>query len=497
MTLDPRKLNFGALAAERDITEGLKDYFVESESFKHFAEGKKFIALGNRGSGKSAIFKMLAERAKAKGHIVVELAPEDYSYEMLSKVMVPEERGAWAKQGAFAAAWKFLLYVMAMKAVTERGPKLKTGPAAQIYEYLRDKHQNVDKNPIGAIISYVKRLEGLKIGQWEAGLKAKQLQELYRLEEIIGLLEPLNVICASRPVLLLVDELDRGWDGSEDAKAFVAGLFQAAVSVNQKTPNVRVLVSLRRELYENIPSLYEDAQKVRDYIETIQWDEPQLLELVARRIGVSFPELASSDSAARWNAVFSETLEFRQTKSFNYIIDRTLYRPRELIQFCLNVREWALVDSLPANYKIISEAEFNYSKERIKDIAAEYRFQYPGLGSVFETFRGMAYTLDREDLEAHCFQLATGELQLDASGRWVENQAPEFIIDVLWRVGFLRAQAVGGIKARRRSGSAYLGPHQVESLNLSNVPRFHVHPMFRAALGLKEPKKIRADAEDE
>ena len=37
MTLDPRKLNFGALAAERDITEGLKDYFVESESFKHFA----------------------------------------------------------------------------------------------------------------------------------------------------------------------------------------------------------------------------------------------------------------------------------------------------------------------------------------------------------------------------------------------------------------------------------------------------------------------------
>jgi len=52
----------------------------------------------------------------------------------------------------------------------------------------------------------------------------------------------------------------------------------------------------------------------------------------------------------------------------------------------------------------------------------------------------------------------------------------------------LRAQAIGGLKAKRRSGSTYLGPHQVSVLNLQNIAKFHVHPMFRTYLGLKESK---------
>ena len=52
-----RDLNFGAPAAERDIGTGLTDYFVESETFHRVEKGEKLIILGNRGSGKSAIFK--------------------------------------------------------------------------------------------------------------------------------------------------------------------------------------------------------------------------------------------------------------------------------------------------------------------------------------------------------------------------------------------------------------------------------------------------------
>jgi hypothetical protein len=62
---NPRLLSFGALAAEREI-ENLKAYFVESEAFKNLRDGKKSVALGNRGSGKSAIFKMIAEHARPR-----------------------------------------------------------------------------------------------------------------------------------------------------------------------------------------------------------------------------------------------------------------------------------------------------------------------------------------------------------------------------------------------------------------------------------------------
>lgn len=490
MHFDPARLNFGALAAERDISEGLKTYFVESEAFKNLRDGRRSVALGNRGAGKSAIFKMIAEHERQHGSVVIELSPEDYSYELLSKAMLPEDRGSWAKQGAYSAGWKYLLYVLAMKAVV-KGGGYKRGPEAKIYEYLRDKHANVGINPIGLLISYLKRLEGVKVGSYEAGLKAVELQHLYKLEELQQLLPDLDELCKRRKVVILIDELDKGWDKSEDAVAFIGGLFQAATTIAQQTPNLRVLISLRRELYESIPALYDDAQKIRDIIQPIDWDEPELLELISKRIAHSLPETASLSPEGRWNLIFSEQLEYRQTRSFNYMIDRTLYRPREIIQLCIMVQDRMVLEGggVPADYKKISEAEMEYSEERLKDIASEYRFQYPGLRSVFETFRGMTYTLDREALEIHCLGISLGEIRLEQEARqWSEGIDSDELIRVLWTVGFLRAQAVGGIKARRRSGSSYLGSHQISSLSLANITRFHVHPMFRSFLGLKEQK---------
>jgi len=149
MSVDLHKLSFGAPAAERD--ENLIDYFIESASFKRLRDGKKTVALGNRGSGKTAIFRILSEQAKQKGQTVMQLAPEDYSYELLSETMVSEVSGSWKKQGAYSAAWKYVLYVLAMKAVTERGLRTKRGSALKIYNYLRDNHANIDIHPIDPV----------------------------------------------------------------------------------------------------------------------------------------------------------------------------------------------------------------------------------------------------------------------------------------------------------------------------------------------------------
>ncbi len=46
-------------SAEREADDGLKNYFLETDTFTHLKEGDKSILLGNRGAGKSAIIKML------------------------------------------------------------------------------------------------------------------------------------------------------------------------------------------------------------------------------------------------------------------------------------------------------------------------------------------------------------------------------------------------------------------------------------------------------
>ena len=62
-------IDFGAPAAERDL-DGLAEYFYETDSYKRMVSGKKSVLLGNRGTGKSAIFKVLAENLKKQGFLI-------------------------------------------------------------------------------------------------------------------------------------------------------------------------------------------------------------------------------------------------------------------------------------------------------------------------------------------------------------------------------------------------------------------------------------------
>ena len=104
---------------------------MESEAYNRVKAGAKRILIGGRGIGKSAMFQVLARRERDAGSFVIELFPEDYSYELLTQTMASEARGSWAKYGAYAAAWKYLIYVLIMKEVSTRRIQLGKGQAGR------------------------------------------------------------------------------------------------------------------------------------------------------------------------------------------------------------------------------------------------------------------------------------------------------------------------------------------------------------------------------
>jgi hypothetical protein len=98
--------------------------------------------------------------------------------------------------------------------------------------------------------------------------------------------------------------------------------------------------------------------------------------------------------------------------------------------------------------------------------------------------------MTRRELEDICLAITTGEYKTARTASWVEGQDPEYLIDVLWRIGFLRAQAVGGLKGVRRGGSAYYwSASDFPFESTEYIPRFQVHPMFRSFLGMKGPRR--------
>ena len=76
--------------------------------------------------------------------------------------------------------------------------------------------------------------------------------------------------------------------------------------INRERECLRVYVSLRQELYEDIPELYDDAQKYRDLIETVRWSSGSLLTLIANRIRHSLPALTGQDDQACWDVLFAD-----------------------------------------------------------------------------------------------------------------------------------------------------------------------------------------------
>jgi hypothetical protein len=59
------------------------------------------------------------------------------------------------------------------------------------------------------------------------------------------------------------------------------------------------------------------------------------------------------------------------------------------------------------------------------------------------------------------------------------------MIDVLWRVGFLRAQLPSNARVGSSAELEFVATYQIPSLNLDNAKSFQIHPMFCEYLGIK------------
>ena len=488
MRLDIKDLNLGSDSAERDINLGLAEYFYPNTTYQKFLSGRKTILVGNRGTGKSAIFKYIATTETRKGHLVLELSPEEYSYELLSDHLTSEEDGFWRKQSAYSVAWQYLLYTLVFKSIAQTKRGLLLGATKNIYDYVSRQDLGQHTSSIITLVDYLKRIEQVKTSGATGGLRSQELQALYSLDEIRNLLPSLQSILKNTKIKILIDELDKGWDNSEDAKFFIAGLFQATQKLNLISPNLRVYISIRQELFDNIPQIYEDAQKIREDVEVIRWGKNELLELIGRRIVHSFPQAARLDAQKLWQSVFVAQMKSSGIETLDYIIDRTQLRPRELLQFCKLCAE--RIEYSLAGRRIdeaaIAAAEESYSEQKTRDLASEYRFQYPHLLDVFEIFRGKRSHYAKEELDYLLLAIVCGEYDVEQASPWILDMDYLELKQILWKIGFLKAWVPRHTNRRTSLAGAYLGHYELPTINLENIEKFRIHPACTSFLHLKE-----------
>jgi hypothetical protein len=73
-----QRLNLGSSAAENEFTD-LAEYFVETDIFRRALRGEVRIALGRKGSGKTALFSQVRDKKRDnRKNIILDLRPEGY-----------------------------------------------------------------------------------------------------------------------------------------------------------------------------------------------------------------------------------------------------------------------------------------------------------------------------------------------------------------------------------------------------------------------------------
>jgi hypothetical protein len=283
----------------------------------------------------------------------------------------------------------------------------------------------------------------------------------------------------------LIDDLDLGWNNSETANNLLLGLLSATNYLSAITQNMFICVFLREDVYEILITKTQHSDKYRN-VERIRWEREGLISILNERINFNRERLNLPRLANPTNSVFPLTIGTSNTE--NWLYERTLGRPRELIQISRYYTE--SVESEDPSDEALKASEQGYSEWKLDDLCTEYSNQYPGLVDVLSywktNFFRYKYHLKRSEVDDMLLMILT-ELKLDVlwfNGIARDTDVPQFL-QILYEIGFIGDFVQGG-EGGSKTVYSYQGRHE---------PRFEeiqIHPCFRRAVATVERIRNRS-----
>lgn len=471
------EINWGQDSAEND--PNLLQYFQDSEAFARLQARRKQIVVGRKGSGKSALREKLAEYfGRETNTTVITISP---TYQAIRSVLNDADlHGGFGSEIFFQHTW---LRQILLDCLASVGHGARSGYATESFEFARRVAVDLNRTSKDLLENITDILSRVKAKVGDLGEFGLQLErELRAIAEVDALEHHLLAIAeGGKRFVILVDDLDQGWDNSDLANHMLLGLLRAATILHGKSNNIFPIIFLREDVYSLLMPLTQHADKYRD-IESIKWDKVQLMEVLNARI--NFNRMRTHSLPALDDAVatiFPHTVG--TTNTDNWLVERTLSRPRELIQLARIYTE--SVSGTQPDDQALKNSEIGYSTWKLADLCSEFSNQYPGLPEFFQAWKSKfyrhSYHLRRSELDEVILTLLTAST---INQPWFNNIVEQTdiprMIGILYEIGLLGDYIAGGAGGGTRTYYSYMGPHQ---------PRFdevQVHHCFRRALDTVE-----------
>ncbi len=303
----------------------------------------------------------------------------------------------------------------------------------------------------------------------------------------------------SQNYYILIDKLDEKWVDDRIRYQLIRALIECLRSF-RKLRRLKVIVALRSDVLERViqESSYVGFQREKydDYFLRIRWTKEQLWQLVEKRINFLFRRKYSSENVFFYD-IFEKKLGAKDT--FDYMIERTLLRPRDIISFiniCLSLSQ----GQDKVSQKTVRQAESEYSRIRMQALMDEWESSYPSIRVAFNLISGRGGRFKPGDISGREF-IEEFVLEVDdkitsetdpiakQAREYLKNESPDKLLNTarllfttLYRIG------AGGLKLAPNEPYiyAYKDVSVVAPEAITNDTKFLVHPMLHRALNISE-----------
>jgi hypothetical protein len=259
------------------------------------------------------------------------------------------------------------------------------------------------------------------------------------------------------------------------------------------------VAALRVDVLEKVLQETRDItfqrEKYDDYFVKIRWEKQLLRELVDKRIRSLFRRKYTGKDIS-FSDVFPNNVG--NTLPFDYMIEKTLYRPRDVIAF---VNQCLL--EAQGHYEVtghqIRRAEVEYSRIRREALEQEWESAFPSIRLLLkyvasrgrESFTVRQLCAD-DELQGVALEIAAqSNFERDpvvkVATKYCEESTPTNMLTFVREIT-TTLYRVGAIGAKLRSAERYRYSHinepVLESATISEDSQARVHPMLHMALNL-------------
>lgn len=385
---------FGAPEAEGENIEGcsLTDYFEDYLDILGDLQKGKFIFVGRKGVGKSAIAKFIKDKSDiSEDSFATILRVSDLGLEKCI------QDGTSDKSDLLLFEW--LILINTVKLIVNNDCGKYTKEYDKLKKFLERNTGSVEIDKFQVDEKFIKsggEINFSVLSHAFGGILNKYFDAKTSKAPFYKLISPLRdilKIIIEYPInkelefWLLFDDLDVNYDiNNEIDNQKIIELLRVAKYYNNdifKNCNAKILLFIRDDVRDFIISKYTDSAKIfNSYEITINWynhglsltDENSnpLKRMANRRIEKNFHVHNINFQGDAWNALIKNENygSYRAPKtSFKYILDFTFYRPRDIITFLKMIStESYMYPITPETLKKILE---KYIKTNITEIKSE------------------------------------------------------------------------------------------------------------------------------